>query len=79
MEPEPKTPDEIAAEGWTPDRIHPPFDLEEAEGPEPGKDIDLPKILGGRKEKQFRKAERAATLASERREAAGLNRVRIDR
>ena len=57
LKPEPKTEDEKAAEGWTPSLIHPPFDLEPDEFSEPGQDIDLPRILSMRREKQFRKAE----------------------
>ena len=57
LKPVAKTPDEVAAEGWTPSMINPPFDLTPDEFPEPGQDIDLPKILNVRKEKQFRKAE----------------------
>jgi hypothetical protein len=57
LKPEPKSADEIAAEGWEPAMISPPFDLTPDEFPAPGKDINLPAILSGRKEKQFRKAE----------------------
>ncbi len=55
--PEPKHPDEVAAEGWTPECIQPPFCLEPEEFPEPGQNADIPKILAGRREKRFRKAE----------------------
>ena len=55
--PEPESADEIAAEGWTPKLISPPFDLEPDEFPEPGQVADIPTILAGRREKQFRKAE----------------------
>jgi hypothetical protein len=57
LKPEPKSPDEVAAEGWTPSMINPPFDLTEDEAPAPGYDIDLPAILSARREKRFRKAE----------------------
>jgi hypothetical protein len=56
-QPEPPTEDEIAAEGWTPDQISPPFDLEPEEFPEPGQVADIPKILRSRKEKRAAKAE----------------------
>ena len=57
MKPEPKSADEIAAEGWTPEMISPPFDLEPEEFPEPGQTADIPKILQSRKEKRAAKAE----------------------
>jgi hypothetical protein len=57
VKPLPKSADEIAAEGWTPDQIHPPFDLEPEEFPEPGQPADIPKILRSRKEKRQARAE----------------------
>ena len=57
MKPEPKSADEIAAEGWTPDMIHPPFDLEPDEFPEPGQVADIPAILASRQQKRLAKAE----------------------
>jgi hypothetical protein len=68
--PEPKSADEIAAEGWTPAMLHPPFDLEPEECPEPGKDADIPAILSARKERQFRKDE--AKRQSRRKKAEKL-------
>jgi hypothetical protein len=56
-QPEPPTEDEIAAEGWTPDQISPPFDLEPEEFPEPGQTADIPKILRSRKQKRAAQAE----------------------
>jgi hypothetical protein len=56
-QPEPKTADEIAAEGWKPEMISPPFDLEPEEFPEPGQVADIPKILRSRKQKRAAKAE----------------------
>ena len=55
--PEPKHPDEVAAEKWTPGSFQPPFCLEPDEFPEPGKPADIPAILSGRREKRFQKAE----------------------
>ena len=55
--PEKKTADEIAAEGWKPEMIHPPFDLEPEEFPEPGQVADIPQILESRKQKRQAKAE----------------------
>ena len=57
LKPEPKSADEIAAEGWTPEMISPPFDLEPEESPEPGQSADIPKILRSRKQKRQAKAE----------------------
>ena len=37
--------------------IHPPFDLEPDEFPEPGQVADIPKILKSRKQKRQAKAE----------------------
>ena len=56
-EAEPKTADEVAAEGWKPEMIHPPFDLEPGEFPEPGQVADVPAILESRKQKRLAKAE----------------------
>jgi hypothetical protein len=55
--PEPPTAEEVLAQGWTPDQIHPPFDLEPEEAPGPGEDADIPKIVEGRKRKRQAKAE----------------------
>ena len=57
VEPEPKSADEVAAEGWTPEMIHPPFDLEPDEFPEPGQSADIPAILRSRKRKRSARAE----------------------
>jgi hypothetical protein len=57
LKPEPKSADEIAAENWTPDRIHPPFDLEPDEFPKANENVNISKILDGRREKKFRKDE----------------------
>jgi hypothetical protein len=57
LKPEPRSKDEVAAEGWTPSMINPPFDLEPEEAPAPGEEIDLPAILSARREKKLRKAE----------------------
>ncbi len=57
LKPEPKSADEIAAEGWEPAMISPPFDLTPDEFPAPGKVVDLPAVLASRKEKQFRRDE----------------------
>jgi hypothetical protein len=56
-QPEPKTADEVAAEGWKPEMISPPFDLEPDEFPEPGQVADIPKILRSRKQKRQARAE----------------------
>ena len=53
----PQTEDEKAAEGWTPDQIHPPFDLEPDEYPGPGQSADIPKIVQSRKDKKLARAE----------------------
>ena len=55
--PEPKSADEVAAEGWTPELIHPPFDLEPDEFPEPGQSADIPAILRSREVKRRARAE----------------------
>jgi hypothetical protein len=55
--PEAPTEDEIAAEGWKPSMISPPFDLEPDEFPEPGQVADIPAILRSRKAKRAAKAE----------------------
>jgi hypothetical protein len=55
--PEPKPADEVAAENWKPEDLHPPFDLEPEECPEAGEKPDIPAILCARREKRFRKAE----------------------
>ena len=57
LKPLPKSADEIAAEGWTPEMISPPFDLEPEEFPEPGRVADVPAILRSRKQKRQAKAE----------------------
>ena len=54
--PLPKSADEVAAEGWTPEMISPPFDLEPDEI-EPGRVADVPAILRSRKQKRQAKAE----------------------
>ena len=56
LKPEPKSADEVAAEGWTPAMISPPFDLEPDEI-EPGRVADVPAILRSRKQKRQAKAE----------------------
>ena len=53
----PKSADEVAAEGWTPELIHPPFDLEPDEIPEPGQLPDIPAILRSRRLKAMARAE----------------------
>jgi hypothetical protein len=55
--PEPPTEDEKAAEGWTPDKIHLPFDLEPEEFFESGQAADIPQILRSLKQKRAAKAE----------------------
>ena len=55
--PEPKSADEVAAEGWSPESFSPPFCLEPDECPKLGEKADIPAILSVRREKQFRKAE----------------------
>lgn len=55
--PDPKHPDEIAAENHPADSPHPPFCLTPDEFPEPGQDADIPKILWTRKQKRLAKAE----------------------
>ena len=55
--PEPKHPDEVAAEKWDPQSWQPPFDLEPDEFPELGQKHDMPKILAGRRQKRHQKAE----------------------
>ena len=57
LKPLPKSADEIAAEGWTPEMISPPFDLEPDEYPEPGRVADVPAILRSRKQKRQANAE----------------------
>jgi hypothetical protein len=56
-QPDPPTEDEVAAEGWKPEMISPPFDLEPEEFPEPGQAADIPAILRSRKQKRAAKAE----------------------
>jgi hypothetical protein len=55
--PDPKTPEEIAAENHNPDSPHPPFDLEPDEAPPPGEKADIPAVLKSRKQKRISKAE----------------------
>ena len=55
--PAPKSADEKLAEGWKPEMIHPPFELEPEEYPEPGQVADVPAILESRKQKKLAKAE----------------------
>ena len=57
LKPEAPHPDEVAAAGWDSTQFNPPFCLEPDEFPEPGQVVDLPKVLSGRREKRFRKAE----------------------
>jgi hypothetical protein len=57
LKPEPKMPEEVAAESWTPQDIHPPFDLTPEECPPGLEDPDIPRILQDRREKKFRKTE----------------------
>ena len=56
--PDPKTPDEIAAEHHDPNALHPPFDLEPDEFPPPGQKADIPAVLKSRKQKRIAKAEK---------------------
>jgi hypothetical protein len=55
--PEPRHPDEIAAEKHDPTSPHPPFCLTPDEFPEPGQKADIPAILESRKEKRRVKAD----------------------
>jgi hypothetical protein len=55
--PEKPTEDEKLAAAHPANSIHPPFDLEPDEFPEPGKNADIPMILASRKQKRIRKAE----------------------
>jgi hypothetical protein len=70
LKPEPKTPDEVAAENWKPEMGHPPFDLEPDEIPPIGEKPDIPAIIESRREKKLRKAE--ATRQKRRREVEKL-------
>jgi hypothetical protein len=55
--PEAPTEEEKLAAAHPEGAIHPPFDLEPDEFPEPGKDADIPAIVYSRKQKRIRKAE----------------------
>jgi hypothetical protein len=57
LKPEPKPADEIAAETWTPEELHPPFDLEPDEIPPIGQNPDIPAIVKARREKRHNKNE----------------------
>jgi hypothetical protein len=54
--PEPRTPDEKAAEAHDPNSFSPPFCLEPDEAPPPGQKANIPAILNMRKEKKLEKA-----------------------
>ncbi len=57
IKPEPKHPDELAAETHDPTSPHPPFCLTPDEAPAPGQKANIPAILESRKQKRLDKAE----------------------